>query len=116
MVPRARAAASAPRIRPPSTVTRTPPCAGSAEVEDLEPRDRRDRRQRLAAKTEGRDVIEIVGGGDLRGRVPLEGEQGIVGVHAAAVVGHPDQAAAAVDELDLDPAGLRRRGCSPPAP
>jgi hypothetical protein len=38
--------------------------------------------------------------------VTFEGEQGIVWVHTAAIVGHPDQAASAGDELDHDAAGI----------
>ena len=71
-----------------------------------EPRDRRDRRQGLTAKTEGRDVVELVGRPDLGSRVPFESEHRVVGIHTAAVVRDPHQAATAVDQVDLDPRRL----------
>ena len=59
-----------------------------------EARHRGDGRQRLAAEAQGADVGEIVVG-QLRGAVPLDREQHLVGRHAAAVVDHGDEGAAA---------------------
>ena len=50
-----------------------------------------DRRQRLAAETVGLDFLEIFGGRNLAGGVPLKTEHGIVGRHAASVVDDLDQ-------------------------
>ena len=62
-------------------------------------RHRRNRRQRLAAEPQGRDRQQIVGTADLRRRVPLERQQGIVAHHAAAVIGDLDQLLAAAFHL-----------------
>ena len=64
--------------------------------------DAGNRGQGLAAKAESGDGEQILGGAQLAGRVPLEREQGIVAVHAAAVVADLDQAAAAAAQLDSD--------------
>ncbi len=68
-------------------------------------RDRGDRRQRLAAKTERRDGEEIILIAHLAGGMALEGEKGVVLVHAAAVVDNADQALAAAFDLDEDIGG-----------
>ena len=70
---------------------------------DLEPADRADRRQRLAAEAEGRNVDEIVAR-QLAGGVPLHGKRQGLAPHAAAVVGHGDIAPAAVAHDRIDPA------------
>ncbi len=49
---------------------------------------------------------KILVGTDLGRRVTFEGEEGIVRVHAAAIVRHPHQTASAGNELDLDAAGI----------
>ena len=74
------------------------------------PGDARDRRQRLAPESEGREPVEVGRLGDLARRVPLEGEKRVVPAHAAAVVLDSDQGPAAVAELDLDPAGAGVQG------
>ena len=56
--------------------------------------------QRLAAKSQRRDVQQVAGVFDFRGGVALEGEHGIVAHHAAAVVGNLDQLLPA--RLDLN--------------
>src|SRR4029434_7032738 len=49
-----------------------------------------DARQRFAAKTKRADGGEISGGSDFAGGVPFERKQGIIAVHAAAVINHPN--------------------------
>ncbi len=71
----------------------------------FEPRDARDRRQRLAAKAKGAEPVEVGGLHELAGRVPLERQQRVVLRHAAAVVLDADERAAAGEELDLDTRG-----------
>ena len=73
----------------------------------LDRRHRRDARQRLAAEAERSDARQIVLVADLARRVTGERERRIVGAHAFAVVAHPDQAQAAVLELDDDAARAR---------
>ena len=68
---------------------------------DLEPRDRGDRGQRLAAEAEGHDGGQIAVG-DFRGGVALDREREVGFVHAAPVVGHADETAAARLDRDLD--------------
>ena len=68
--------------------------------------DGADRRQRLAPKAEGSDVIEIVVG-KFRGRVTLDRESELVRRHAAAFIDDGDQGFAAILDGDLDPAGAR---------
>ncbi len=61
-------------IDPPSTISACPDgfFARSREAGDLG--DGRNRRQRLAAKTQRGDVIEIIGGGEFAGGVTAKGE------------------------------------------
>ena len=68
---------------------------------DLEPRDRGDRGQRLAAEAEGHDGGQVAVG-DFRGGVALDREREVGFVHAAPVVRHPDEAAPARLDRDLD--------------
>ena len=56
----------------------------------------------LAAESEGGDVEDVGLGGDLAGGMRIEAEQGVVGVHALAVVGDRDGAASAVLDRDGD--------------
>ena len=76
---------------------------------DRKPRHRTDRRQRLAAKAERADVVEVVVR-QLRGGVALDRERQIGARHAGAVVGDADEAAAAAVGHDLDArrAGIER--------
>ncbi len=67
---------------------------------EQQPRDRPDRRQRLAAKAERRDLVEILDVVQLAGGVAFEGQQRIVAQHAAAVVANADEAPARVLHLD----------------
>ena len=59
-------------------------------------RHSRYRGQRLAPEPEGRDVLQILGGRDLRCGVSLEAEHGIVWIHSLPVV----------DDLDQSPSGV----------
>ena len=65
----------------------------------MQSRDRSDRRQRLAAKSQRRNAQQIVGFFDFRGRMALEGQHGIVAHHPTTVVGDLDQFLSA--RLDL---------------
>jgi hypothetical protein len=71
---------------------------------------RGDARQRLAAEAEGRHALELVERRELARPVPRECQQGVVGVHALAVVAHRDavDAAAAQADLDVARAGVER--------
>ncbi len=68
-------------------------------------RDRRDARQRLAAKAERTDLLEILEARNLAGRMARQRERQFVALDAAAVVGDADQAGAAGLDLDRDRAG-----------
>jgi hypothetical protein len=59
-------------------------------------RHRRDARQRLAAKPEGGDPLEIIGVPDLARGVPLEGEPRILRVHPLPVILDADDLLAAI--------------------
>src|SRR5262249_59741322 len=54
-------------------------------------RDRCNRRQRFASKTECSDGFEIISGTKLRRRVTFESDDSIVASHPLAVVEHADQ-------------------------
>ena len=77
---------------------------------EQQPRDGGDGRQRLAAEAERGDGEQVLDVAQLAGGVALEGQQGVVAQHAAAVVGDADQAAAAGFDLDaqLGGAGVER--------
>ena len=72
-----------------------------------QPRNRRNRRQRLAAKSQRRDRKQIVRRAQLRRCVPLERQQRIVVVHPAAVVDHANQPLAARFHFDANRARAR---------
>src|SRR5690606_24443768 len=74
---------------------------------DGEPRHRRDARQRLAAKTERRERLEVVERRDLARRVPRQREREPVPRDAAALVRHADELGAAGREVYRDRAGAR---------
>ena len=74
-------------------------------ADDLQPGDRADRGQGLAAEAERADVEQ--GFGEFRGAVPADGERQILRAHAAAIVRHAQQGLAATGRGDLDP---RRAG------
>jgi hypothetical protein len=71
---------------------------------------RGDGGQRLAAKSQRGNGEQVVGGAQLGGGVALEGQQGVVAVHAVAVVGDADQPAPARLDLDADAAGAGVQG------
>ena len=58
-------------------------------------RNRRDRRQRFAAKSQRRNAQQIIRRAQLASRVPLECQQRVVMRHAAAVINHAYQPLAA---------------------
>ena len=66
------------------------------------PRHRRNRRQRLPAKSQGGNVQQVIRIFDLGSRVPLKGQQRVVAHHAAAIVADLDEFLAACLDLDLD--------------
>src|SRR5271168_4652152 len=63
--------------------------------------------QRLAAKSQGCNVQQVVRLFDFRGGVTLEGQHGIVAYHAATVVDDLDQLLAARFDLNADARGTR---------
>ena len=67
--------------------------------------DRRDARDRLAAKAVGGDPVEVVAVAELARRVALEAKERVVLAHPAAIVRHRDKAAPARRNLHID---LRR--------
>ena len=73
-------------------------------------RDGGDGGQRLAAEAERGDGEQILDVAQLAGGVALEGQQGVVAQHAAAIVGDADQAAAAGFHFDaqVGRAGVER--------
>ena len=78
--------------------------AGSARLE-RQPRHRRDRGQRLAAKAERRNRQQIVRTAQLRGGMAFKRQQRVVPHHAVPVVGDADQLAAARLHIDADARG-----------
>ncbi len=70
-------------------------------------RDRRDRRQCLAAKTQCRDAFEVGGRAELGRGMPRQRERQLLARDAATVVHHADALHAAAGDVDLD---LRRAG------
>jgi hypothetical protein len=67
--------------------------------------DTGDAGQGLTAKSQGGDVKQIVDAGHLAGGVAGKGADGIIRLHALAVVTHGDQADAGVFQLDADVPG-----------
>ena len=72
---------------------------------EAEARDAGDARQRFAAEAEGVDRGEVGARANLARGVALEAEQGVVAVHAGAVVDHADVGDAAAADHYLDPRG-----------
>src|SRR5204862_4220648 len=66
-----------------------------------------DGRERLAAEPARHDRGEIVIAADLRRRMLLEREQGVVPIHAAPIVAHENESLASFLELDVDATGAR---------
>jgi hypothetical protein len=67
--------------------------------------DRGDRRQRFAAKAQGRHLFQIIERTDLAGGVASDGQRQVLGGDAVAVVTDANQANAAFLQLDVDPPG-----------
>ena len=61
--------------------------------------------ERFAPEAHRGDGIEILQFAQLAGRMALDGQQGVVAVHAGAVVPDADQAATAIHHVDLDARG-----------
>ncbi|OPZ28388.1 MAG: hypothetical protein BWZ02_01315 [Lentisphaerae bacterium ADurb.BinA184] len=83
---------------------------GAAEVVgaaglELEMADGGDAGEGLAAEAEGVDAVDVEGGLDLAGGVGFDAEEGVVAVHAAAVVADLDEAAASLLDADGDAGG-----------
>ena len=73
----------------------------------VQARNRCNRGQCLAPKAEGCNAQQIVRVSDLRGRMPLECQHGIVAHHAAAIVDDLDQLLPARFDVDANAAGAR---------
>jgi len=84
--------------------TRRRTCAFDARRQ-LHSRNRRNRRECLAAKSERTNRSEILSLANLRGRVAFESKHRIIAHHAFAVVRHFQQAPAASFDLDRDARG-----------
>ena len=78
--------------------------------EHAELRHRSDRRERFPSEAHGLHTHEILERADLARRVPAHGEDGVVAVHADAVVLDQDPFLAAFADLDADGGGLRVDG------
>ena len=70
-----------------------------------QPRHGSDRGQRLAAKAERADGLQIIERGDLAGRVTGQRQRQFRGRDAAAVIAHAHQADAATLDVDFDAPG-----------
>jgi hypothetical protein len=69
---------------------------------DRELRNRRNGRQRLAAKAEAPDANELLRAGNLRRRVTGEREPRVVPIHATPVIGDAHEGAPALFDGDID--------------
>ncbi len=88
-------------------------CAGEGAVlasGEAEAGDAGDAGECLAAKAEGGDGGEVEAGANFAGGVALEAEEGVVAVHAGAIVNDADHRTAAAADHDLDLAGLGVEG------
>ena len=65
-------------------------------------RDGGNRGQRLAAKAETGDILEVLERRDLAGRVACECERKLIGAQAAAIVAHANQSEASALDVDVD--------------
>jgi len=72
--------------------------------------DRGDRGQGLAPEAQGGHRLQLRQGGDLAGRMALQGQWQLVGRDAVAVVGHQDAADAAAVQADFDGPGAGVQG------
>ncbi len=75
-----------------------------------EPADAGDGGERLSAKAHGRDGREVLGLPDLRGRMTLQTQQGVIAAHAIAVVRHPDERPSTGTDLNRDAVGIGIEG------
>ena len=80
---------------------------GTRAAADQELADFGNRRQRLAAKAKRPNVEQVVGAGDLAGRMAGHGQHQLVGLDPAAIVGHAHQFRAAFFHRHVDPPGSR---------
>ena len=77
---------------------------------DLNAADRCDGSQSFATEAHGADGTQVLGGAQLGGCVAQEGGAGILGAHAAAVVGDAQVRHAAILDLDGDLGGTGIHG------
>ena len=68
-----------------------------------EPRHRANRGQRLTAKAQTADLLQILQITDLAGGMPRQSQRQVVGGNPAAVVAHLEQLDAALLDFDVDP-------------
>ena len=95
----------APKV-PPSIVSSEPSARPGLPRLATDLGDLGDRRQGLAAETECVDPIQVIGLGQLAGGVRLERGHQVLGQHADAVIGHPDQVLAAPFDREVNARGL----------
>ena len=69
--------------------------------------DRRDRRQRLPAKPQRGDPVDILFGENFAGAVRFDAEQRVVAVHAGAVIRHGNQPGTGFFNFNADMPGAR---------
>ena len=79
---------------------RADPAGGQAK-----PRYRGNGGERFAPEPERGDRFDVIHRVNLAGRVPFDGEQGVVAIHARSVIGHADQPAPPGHDLDGDLGG-----------
>ena len=77
---------------------------------DLQPGDGGDGREGLTPEPHGLEAEQIAIVLEFTGGMPEQAQGGFFGPHAAAVIAHPDQSAAAFGDLDVDGAGARVQG------
>src|SRR5262245_21091918 len=61
-----------------------------------------DTGQRLATKPQGCQHGQVINRADLAGRKPLQRQRGILGGHAAAVIGDLDETSPAIDQFNVN--------------
>jgi len=89
---------------------RVPVVSSAARVFEQKPRDGRDGGKRFAAESQSRDGEEVFHVAQFAGSVALEGQQGVVAEHAAAIVDDADEAAAAGFHFHADVGGAGVEG------
>ena len=107
MVPFGSADSSQRKILPPAISTVVPVVSSAARVSssrrDTEAMDGRAS-PRKPESGDGEQVVDIA---QLAGGVALEGEQGVIAQHAAAIVGDADKPPPAALDVDADVGGAR---------